>query len=154
MAVLRFTHVGVCVSDLERSLHFYRDLLGFQVRSEIDVQGEPAATLLRLPDVALRAVYLERDGMRIELLHYPRPGATGGAEPRPMNARGLTHLSLRVADLADVLATLRAAGVRVLDQTRIDIPAFQAGAVFVCDPDGVLVELIEAPGDPATPPGG
>jgi catechol 2,3-dioxygenase-like lactoylglutathione lyase family enzyme len=48
---------------------------------------------------------------------------------------------------------LRAAGVRILDRTRIDIPAFEAGAVFVTDPDGTLIELVQAPGDPSVPPG-
>ena len=98
-------------------MRFYRDLLGFAYRSELRVQGEPSDTLLRLRDVDLQAVYLERDGTRIELLHYAAPGAVGDGAPRPMNARGLTHLSLRVDNLKDTLATLRAAGVRVLDET-------------------------------------
>ena len=96
MAVLRMTHIGICVTDLERSMRFYRDLLGFTYRSELRVQGEPSDTLLRLRDVDLRAVYLERDGTRIELLHYAAPGAVGDGAPRRMNGRGLTHLSLRV----------------------------------------------------------
>jgi catechol 2,3-dioxygenase-like lactoylglutathione lyase family enzyme len=154
MPILRFTHIGICVADLERSIHFYRDLLGFRRRSEFRVQGEPSDTLLRLKDVDLRAVYLERDGTRIELLSYAAPVASGSDEPRAMNQRGLTHLSLRVEDLAGMLNDLRRAGVKILDKTRIDIPAFAAGAVFVCDPDGTLIELVEAPGDPEVPPGG
>lgn len=153
MPVLRFTHVGICVADLERSIRFYRDLLGFHLRSELRVQGEPSRTLLRLPEVDLHAVYLERDGMRIELLHYEAPGATGSIEPRPMNGRGLTHLSLRVDDLAGLVVALATAGVRVLEDSRIDIPAFSAAAVFVCDPDGTLIELVQSPGDLEPPPG-
>lgn len=153
MAVLRMTHVGICVTDLERSVAFYRDLLGFTRRSELRVQGEPADTLLRLRPVDLEAVYLERDGTRIELLHYVSPGAVGDGAPRPMNGRGLTHLSLRVESVADVVATLRAAGVTVLDDTHIDIPAFGAAAIFVTDPDGTLIELVQSPGDLEAPPG-
>jgi len=153
MAILRLTHVGICVADLPRSLHFYRDLLGFQFRSEIKVQGEPSNTLLQLPAVDLHAVYLERDGTRIELLDYPSPGVVGNDAPRAMNARGLTHLSLRVDDLARTLEHLRAAGVTILEASRIDIPAFEAAAVFICDPDGTRIELVQAPGDPEAPPG-
>jgi catechol 2,3-dioxygenase-like lactoylglutathione lyase family enzyme len=152
MAVLRMTHVGICVSDLERSLRFYRDLLGFRYRSELQVQGAPTTTLLRLADVDLRAVYLERDGTRIELLHYVVPGAVGTAEPRPLNARGLTHLSLRVDSVAETLQTLRAAAVAVLDETLIDFPDFGSAAVFICDPDGTLIELVQSPGDLEAPP--
>jgi glyoxylase I family protein len=154
MAILRMTHIGICVSDLERSTRFYRDLLGFRYRSELRVQGEPSETLLALRDVDLKAVYLERDGTRIELLHYASPSAVGDGSPRPMNERGLTHLSLRVSDLGETIETLRASGVHILDRTRIDIPEFGSGAVFVCDPDGTLIELVESPGDLEAPPGG
>jgi len=73
MSLLRLTHIGLCVSDCERSLQFYRDVLGFRYLSELQLAGEPSSTLLQLPDVELRAIYLERDGTRIELLHYPVP---------------------------------------------------------------------------------
>jgi glyoxylase I family protein len=153
MSLLRLTHIGICVSDWERSLRFYRDALGFTYLSEIQVAGEPSDTLLQLDNVALRAIYLERDGTRIELLHYSSPGYEGDGAPRPMNRLGLTHVSLRVDDLAATLAALHAAGVRVLERTRSDIPAFNAAAIFVTDPDGTLIELVQSPGDPAAPPG-
>jgi catechol 2,3-dioxygenase-like lactoylglutathione lyase family enzyme len=151
--MLRLSHIGICVSDCERSLRFYRDVLGFQHLSELQVAGEPSNTLLQLDDVQLRAVYLERDGTRIELLHFASPGWCGEARPRAMNQLGLTHLSLRVDNLASTLATLKEAGVGILLQTHIDIPAFAAAAVFITDPDGTLIELVQAPGDPALPPG-
>jgi glyoxylase I family protein len=154
MGLVRLTHIGICVSDWERSLRFYRDVLGFKYLSELQVAGEPSNTLLQLNDVALRAIYLERDGTRIELLHYASPGHCGDGSPRPMNQLGLTHLSLRVDDLDATLDSLKTAGARVLAPTRIDIPAFEAAAVFVVDPDGTLIELVQAPGDPAVPPGG
>jgi glyoxylase I family protein len=154
MSIVRMTHVGICVSDLERSVRFYRDLLGFRWRSELRVQGEPSDTLLRLRGVDLHAVYLERDGTRIELLHYASPAAAGTGEARAMNALGLTHLSLRVDDLAGTVKGLHDEGVRILEQSRIDIPDFGAAAVFLCDPDGTLIELVQSPGDPEAPPAG
>lgn len=153
MALLRLTHVGLCVADLERSVRFYRDALGFHLRSRFDVAGEHTSKLLQLADVDLQAVYLERDGTRIELLHYRSPGHVAAETPRPMNRIGLTHLSLRVDDLDATLASLVAAGARVLEPSRIDIPDFAAAAVFVTDPDGTLIELVQAPGDPEPPPG-
>lgn len=154
MAVLRMTHVGICVADVARSIEFYRDRLGFAYRSELRVQGEPSDTLLRLRGVDLQAVYLERDGTRIELLHYAAPDTAGDGSVRAMNARGLTHLSLRVDNLRETLAMLRAAGVCVLDETLIEIPDFGAAAIFIADPDGTLIELVQSPGDLEAPPGG
>ena len=153
MGLLRLTHIGLCVSDWERSLRFYRDLLGFRYLSELQVGGAPTTTLLQLAEVSLRAIYLERDGTRIELLHYAVPGHEGNGRPRPMNQLGLTHLSLRVDDLAATLDELRKSGANIIEQTRIDLPDFQAAAVFVTDPDGTLIELVQAPGDPSVAPG-
>jgi catechol 2,3-dioxygenase-like lactoylglutathione lyase family enzyme len=151
--ILRLTHTGICVSDVERSLRFYRDLLGFRYEHELEVAGEPSDTLLRLRGVQLRAVYLTRDGVRIELLHFAGPPAPPRRE-RTVHELGLTHLSFRVADLDATLAALRAAGERVLDETIIRVPDFQVAACFVVDPDGQLIELVQSPGDPAAPPGG
>ncbi len=142
------SHVGICVSDWRRSLRFYHDLLGFRYVSELELAGEPSATLLGLGrDLAFRAVYLEREGVTIELLHYDRPAVTGDGEPRPMNALGFTHLSLRVEDLDATVEKLAAEGVRILAETRIDIPAAKTRAIFLTDPDGLRIELVERPGD-------
>jgi len=149
--LLRLTHVGICVSDMDRSLRFYRDVLGFRLEHDLRVEGEPADTLLRLRDVKLDAVYLERDGVRIELLRFASPPAPA-PRARAMHEHGLTHLSFRVADLDATLGALRGAGERVLEETIIRIPPVQAAACFVVDPDGQLIELVQAPGDPAAPP--
>jgi catechol 2,3-dioxygenase-like lactoylglutathione lyase family enzyme len=150
--VQRLSHIGLCVSDLDRSLAFYR-ALGFEERSRLHLSGEPSAQLLELDDVELTAVYLERDGTRIELLHYPSPGHVGDGAARPMNGLGLTHLSVRVDDLDTVASALDQAGGRVLEHSRIEIRAASTRAVFVTDPDGTRIELVEAPGDPSALPG-
>ena len=91
--IRRLSHLGICVADLERSLRFYREGLGFREVSALELSGEPSASLLGLPGVSLRARYLERDGARVELLHYPAPGATGRGAPRP-DERARPHAPL------------------------------------------------------------
>ena len=113
--------------------------------NELELEGEPSQTLLQLGGLRFRAVYLERDGVVIELLAYESPGAVGPAEARPMNQLGLTHLSLAVDDLDASLAELEAAGARVLGETRIEVPQARTRAVFVTDPDGTRIELVERP---------
>lgn len=140
----RMTHIGVCVSDMERALRFYCDALGF-VRSpdfpEIQVANEPSDTLLQLRGVALRAVYLERDGFRIELLHFASPKSPAAPPKRTMNDLGLTHLSIRVADVRAAAAELERAGATVLRDTEIEIKGMVV-AVFLRDPDGLPIELV------------
>jgi glyoxylase I family protein len=150
-AFQRLTHIGIAVSDLARSRRFYCDGLGFAFEHELHVAGEPTDTLLRLEGTDLHAVYLTRDGVRIELLHFASPPAPPRRE-RAMNEHGLTHLSFRVADVDAALAAVRAAGGRVLDGTVIRFPEFHSAAALVADPDGQLIELVQAPGDPSAPP--
>jgi len=153
MTIQSFSHIGICVSDLERARAFYVNQLGFCEVSHLNVEGAEPARLLMLEELELRAVYLERDGTRIELLHYTRPGHEDADRPRPMNRLGLTHLSLRVDDLAASIDSMRAAGVEILEQTRIANPEYGTAVVMLCDPDGTLIELVEAPGDPKLAPG-
>ena len=151
LPLARLTHIGIGVSNLERSLRFYRDLLGFTWEHALDVEGEPTDTLLRLRGTKLHAEYLSRDGVRIELLAFASPPAPP-PRARAMHEQGLTHLSFRIADLDATLTALRAAGERVLEETVIRFPDFGAAACFIVDPDGQLIELVQAPGDPAAPP--
>ena len=153
MNVQRLSHIGICVTDLEASVAFYCDALGFAELSRLEVSGPEPDQLLDLKDVALRAVYLERDGTRIELLRFDSPGETGGPGPRPVNQPGLTHLSLRVTDLDEAVAAVESRGGRVLAGSRIHNPRYDTSAVFVTDPDGLRLELLEAPGDPDALPG-
>jgi glyoxylase I family protein len=150
--IQRLTHMGICVSDLERSLHFYGEVLGCREVGRLELEGQPTATLNGWTDVKVRAVYLERDGWRLELMEFAVPGAIGPDAPRPMNQLGLTHLSFRVADLDAACARIEAAGGGVLRETRLAVPGGATRAIMAFDPDGVRLELIEAPGDPNAVP--
>jgi lactoylglutathione lyase len=151
MAVLRMGHLGICVRDLERSIRFYRDLLGFRALTRIEAKGPEVDRMLRLSGVDQETVFLERDGVRLALFALRSPPIRDAGRVRDMNEAGMVALMLRVDDLDATLERLRAAGVRVLDETRVDHPAWGSKLVFVTDPDGMLVELVEIPGDPYAP---
>ena len=151
MAVLRVGHIGICVSDLSRALAFYCDLLGFRPLSETAVADALSAKLLGLPEVDQTTVFVERDGVRLALFAFRKPRTLPGPAPRPMNQTGMAALMLRVDDLDATVAKVRAAGFPVLDDTRIEHPAWNSKLLFVTDGDGTMVELIEIPGDPYAP---
>lgn len=154
MNVQRLSHIGICVSELERSVRFYCDILGFEELSRLQIKGPDPERLLNIAGGELQAVYLQRDGTRIELLYYPVAGHIHTDTPRPMNRLGFTHLSLRVADLESLVAAIEQGGGTNLAATRIDNAAWGTKAVFVTDPDGLRIELLQAPGDLDTLPGG
>ena len=142
--ISKVSHIGVCVSDLERSLRFYCDVLGFERSStmaDVHVAGEPSDSLLRLRGVDLHAVYVERDGFRLELLHYASPASPGRAPQRTMNDLGFTHLSVQVPDVKAALDKLEALGVEIDRDTVIEFSGLTVAA-FVRDPDGLGIELV------------
>jgi catechol 2,3-dioxygenase-like lactoylglutathione lyase family enzyme len=149
VTIRRLSHQGLCVSNLERSLAFYRDGLGFAEVSRLRFEDPGTRTLLGLPGAVLEAIYLRRDGSTLELLHFPRPGTQLASGPRAMNQVGLTHLSFLVDDLEASLARLRGLGASVLDATRLDGRGVGPNAIFVTDPDGTRIELVEGDFDPA-----
>ena len=153
MSIHRLSHIGSCVSHLATSVSFYRTL-GFEELSRLTVQGQQSAQLLAIEGGALQAVYLERDGTRLELLYYPTAGHRQDAVPCPMNRLGFTHLSLRVEQIDETITRVEEAGGTVLAETRVDNPDWHSSAVFVTDPDGLRIELLQAPGDPNALPSG
>ena len=96
--IVAISHVGLCVSDLGRSLRFYCEGLGFEPGARFEVGSEFGPTLEVAGDVAVTSQFVARDGCSIELLHYARPEVQG----RPAAARnqlGFTHLCVRVDDI-------------------------------------------------------
>lgn len=130
-----FGHVGHCVTDLDRARRFYVEAFGFEPMNEITVPDTPSDRLLRVSaPVGLRAAYLRKDGLVLELMEFGRPGNPAAAE-RVMNQPGLTHLSFSVDDVDAVAARAAELGAEVLADTHIGT------AVFLRDPDGQLIEL-------------
>ncbi len=130
-------HVGLCVTDLERSQRFYEEVLGFSFERSLQPPDGVCSTLLgvELP-VGLTAAYLVRDGFTLELLCFDRPGNPPARE-RPMPEPGLTHLSFNTTDLDAALSLVPAFGGQVLEKSNVGV------AVMIRDPDGQLLELIQ-----------
>jgi lactoylglutathione lyase len=83
----------------------------------------------------LHATYLLRDGLVLELLAYSHRALRAGPS-RVMDQLGLTHLSLSVSDLGDVLAAVESYGGSVVEGT------ISVQSAMVRDPDGQLLELL------------
>ena len=138
------SHLGICVRNLERSMRFYCDGLGFEKAETFEVTNAFGKALEVEGDVAGTSQFVRRGGMRIELLFYQSPGATG--EPaRRRNQLGITHLSFIVEDVDAAAKHLVACGGKLLPATRNGSDPAATQLVFVADPDGVRVELMSNP---------
>jgi catechol 2,3-dioxygenase-like lactoylglutathione lyase family enzyme len=137
-------HASVACADLNRSLQFYCDLLGLELRARGEAEGAEFE-ISGISDPQVRwADLLLPGGHMFELIEYVRPR---GRPVRPdPNDPGATHISLRVNDADASHRRLRDAGVPVRGEpVTIDTAGAWHGArAFYCaDPDGVTIELIQ-----------
>jgi len=134
-------HVGLCVTDLDRSRAFYEGVFGFVHLRDLEVPDGPTSKLLRVPEpTGLHASYLELDGWILELILFDREG-NDPQRDRSFTEPGLTHLSIAVGELEPACAKVRELGGEVLDDTDV-----WGMAILVRDPDGQLLELLPGRG--------
>jgi len=139
-----FSHFGICVSDLETSLRFYCEGLGFAAAESHDI-GSEFARLMEFDEVVLRSQFIRREHVAIELLAFSTPSPQGQAARRAINQLGLTHLSFRTDDLGGTARRLEALGGRVVEETRtvIELGGAELSFLYCTDPDGVRIELMD-----------
>ena len=143
MSIQAFRHVGITVSDLQRSVRFYRDYLGLTVSKVIPrCEGEYISTLVGIPDVCIDiCLWQAPDGSRIELLQYLSHPASAGACARA-NEPGRPHCAFTVANIQE-LYDRRAQ----FDCEFVHPPQSSQDGVLVAychDPDGTILELVQA----------
>jgi len=150
MALQTFSHVGVCVSDLERSTRFYVDVLGFTEMFTMEMGPELAATM-EIDGCRFRTRMLGRVDLRVELLSWIEPAEVTGARTRKaMTQVGMTHLCFRVEDIDDIddlVGAAIAAGGAVHRETLSVLDGAGPGGaavkvMYLTDPDGTRIELM------------
>ena len=140
--ITQIRHTGLVVADLEASLHFWCDVLGFRVVRKMEESGPHIDAMMGLKDVRVMTVKLAApdEGM-IELLHFlshpDRPEWVGTP-----HSTGFTHVAMTVDDLDVTCEKLIKAGVT------FEAPPQRSpdGAVKVAygrGPEGILLELVE-----------
>jgi glyoxylase I family protein len=141
---IRVSHVALAVSDLQASLRFYTEGLGFEAGACFESGDEVAGVSEVAPPVRMISQYLIKDGFRLELMGWEAP-AVHGEPSQTRNQRGLTHLSFEVDDIAGTEANLLALGGASIPDARIRIDRKPASIslVFLTDPDGTRIELLQ-----------
>ena len=143
----RFSHSGICITDIDRSMRFFDTAIGFAPAENYALSNHSdwLDIVNELEGVKLRAQMVRSpEGNTIELLKMESPACFGPRERRPMNRYGLTHMAFHVDDIDMVAADVLANGGRTYPQTRA---VFGSGIeiMYCTDPDGVRVELMRTP---------
>ena len=138
-------HTGFVVSDMERSLTFYRDILGFKEELNAIREGPGISEVVGFPDARLHLVYLGTGDLKhsVELVQYLNPPG-GKIAPTNRNDVGATHLGIVVDDLDSVYQELSAKGVNFLSPpVQRESSIYGRKVCFLQDPDGNWLELLE-----------
>jgi lactoylglutathione lyase len=145
LAPVGVNNMGLHVADVDRSLAFYRDLVGLAVRRDMGWNDDPAIVAVSgTPGARLRVVALQLPGTDAVLALVELGDVERAAAARPaFQDPGAAHLSLRVEDLDAALAALDAAGFPALGPVAEHRrPGATARLAFVADPDGFFLELV------------
>ncbi len=142
-------HTAISTVDLERSLAFYSDVLGFELVMDFSwPEGTANMNATHaLPETAGRVVLLKAGNAMLELFQFATPTPKPVDPNRPLCDHGITHLCIDVDDIDAEYARLEAAGMR------FHCPPVDYGSVkttYGRDPDGNVIELqeIKSPDDP------
>ena len=131
-------HFAVTVSDLDRAVAFYRDVLNLDVLTRFAVGGDAFETGVGIEGASADFAHMDAGDARVELVEYTPEG--DAVAESDLNQPGSTHLGLEVQDLDAVYESLPE-GVEPIDEPQ----KTESGTriMFVRDPDGTLVELLE-----------
>ena len=129
-------HIGIMTNDLQKSVEFYTDVLGFSISAKIEMD-----------DVGLSAIFVEKNGSKIELMGYRDeiPKRSEGIEIR-LGGSSITindHITFSVDDIGATVNDLKEKGV-VFCLEPVQLEGGMKLASFK-DPDGMLIELVEHP---------
>lgn len=145
--VLRTNHVGFTVGDMDASLHRFQKLFGYQLTERGTRPNRGVELLTGVEGAEIDVAHLHHpDLIGIELIAYRAPADAGRMAGRPCDI-GHTHLTFDVRDLDALVATALALGLekvgRVVRSSKI--PGEGAQVVYLRDPDGITIELIQPP---------
>jgi catechol 2,3-dioxygenase-like lactoylglutathione lyase family enzyme len=145
--IIAADHTGITVTNLERSLVFWRDVLGFELSHRAHQKGAMAQEITGVAGAEIMlAVFKTPGGHKIELLEYLAPPDRKHLEVRPCDV-GSVHVALTVDDLDAVLSAIAASGWQAAGkpQTLTSGPNAGRRVIYVRDPDGTTIEFMQPP---------
>ena len=142
--IIAADHTGITVTNLERSLAFWRDVLGFELSHRPHQTGDLASEITGVPGAEISIAVLKGHGHKIELLEYLAPLDRKRITLRPCDV-GSVHVAFTVDNLDALLATIVASGWKAAGQAQTLLAGPNAGkrVVYVFDPDGTTIEFMQ-----------
>lgn len=129
--ITKVNHVAIAVPELESALTFWRDALGLKLDHIEDVPSQKAAV-----------AFLPIGDTEVELVK-PTSDDTGVAKFIAEKGGGMHHLCFEVDDIEGMLAEMKSKGVRLINETPLELPGRKMAFIHPKSTGGVLVELYQ-----------
>lgn len=145
--VLATNHTSFTVSDLDRTVGYFTDALGFKLISRAPRDSAVISRITGVAGADIEVAYVQGPGHRLELIQYRAPEDRGRVRSLPCDT-GFAHVAFDVDDIDAAIAASAPHGVLPIgDPVPIDQGPNKGGrVVYMRDPDDVTVEFIEKPG--------
>jgi lactoylglutathione lyase len=145
--IRRYNHTSFTVSNLDRSVAFYRGILGFSLLSLAERPREYSEQVTGVKGCSLKIAYLMGYGLTLELIEYL--GSSKRRAPSKSNNIGAGHVCFDVDDLRTVIDLLNRNNVDLQGEPiKIPVGTNQGGLVlYALDPDGIVIEFIQPPNE-------
>src|SRR5438309_11193111 len=142
--IMATDHTGFTVADIERSLAFWQDVLGFELSHCAHHTGDLASEVTGVPGAEISIAVLKGYGHKIELLEYHAPADRKKVDLRPCDV-GSVHVAFTVDKLDAILEKIAASGWKAAGkpQTLKSGPNAGKRVIYVRDPDGTTIEFMQ-----------
>ena len=139
-------HVGLVVADLDQSIKFWCETMGFVVSRTMEESGPHIDAMMGLKEVKVTTAKLaDPNGNLLELLHFHSHPDKKSWDGKPYSS-GLTHLAFTVTNLNETLHRIKLAGGSIPFQPQLS-PDGQVKVTYASAPGGVILELVEVLND-------
>jgi len=129
--VTKINHIAIAVDNIDESLVFWQEALGLKLSHVEDVPSQKAVV-----------AFIPTGDSEVELVK-PTDETTGVAKFLKDRGPGMHHLCLEVDDIDGMLAQLKQKGVRLINETALELPGRKMAFVHPKSANGVLVELYQ-----------
>jgi glyoxylase I family protein len=134
-------HIGVSVFDLEKSVEFYRDVVGMEIEYRAHHKGEKISQVVDVADATLDICVVKKGSVRLELIDYGKPEKKR-VQYKDQSSPGLIHIAMKVSDVDAACRRMKALGYGFNSEpmvTRENGPKI----CYFRGPDNVVMELYE-----------
>lgn len=140
---ITYDHTGFITPDIERTIAFWTETMGFEPRPAVERNGDWVPGLTGVPGARLKLVHLFGYGSHLEFIQF---SASAGNDSAPAsNQASAGHVCFKVSDVAEMRDRIVAGGGKALGEITTVTEGSAAGikGLYMTDPFGVIIELLQ-----------